>query len=346
MKLSIRGFIAACALVAIGINHPQYASADTGAVPVGIKLVEETDRATGRRYALAVFYPAVLNARANNPTFKMPFFINVHLYADAPLATGRKLPLVMFSHGRGSNPLYYAWFAQDLAAHGYVVAGIYHYHANTYDSTIAYLANKLWQRPVDIATSITLLLKDPTWGPRIDAHRIGVAGHSQGGFTSLWLGGATVNRDKYLAFQRGWKRNASIPASLRAQLPLDPTPALHVRDPRVKAVFSMAPGVLQAFGMDAAGLRNLTTPAYITVGAGDTVTPPKDNAVFAARYARHAELHVIPGRAGHNVYVNECDRDGKDELPEACLDGPGVDRAAIHREVGRAALDFFSAHLK
>ena len=34
---------------------------------------------------------------------------------------------------------------------GYIVAGLYHYRANTYDQTIAYLSNKIWQRPRDIS---------------------------------------------------------------------------------------------------------------------------------------------------------------------------------------------------
>ena len=109
--------------------------------------------------------------------------------------------LVLQESGRGSNALVYAWFAQYLAARGYVVAAIDHYRANSYDSTIAYLANKLWQRPRDISLAITFLLSRPDFGPAIDRDRIGAAGHSQGGFTALWLGGAEVNPDKYL--QRG-----------------------------------------------------------------------------------------------------------------------------------------------
>jgi predicted dienelactone hydrolase len=79
------------------------------------------------------------------------------------------------------------------------------------------------------------LLKDPAWAKAIDAETIGVAGHSQGGFTSLWIGGAKIDRDKYLAFQKGWKNNQMVPAYLRDELPLDASPALDVRDPRIKA---------------------------------------------------------------------------------------------------------------
>jgi predicted dienelactone hydrolase len=110
-------------------------------------------------------------------------------------------------------------------------------------------------------------------------------------------------------------------------------------------VFAMAPGIVQAFGMDAAGLRQLTVPAYIAVGAGDTQTPPKDNAEFAAKYIPNAELDVIPGRVDHEIFVNECNDEGRNEFPEACVDAPGVDRGKIHERVGTAAVKFFDAGL-
>lgn len=315
------------------------------AYPVGFQQVEFPDHRYGDRIlTLAVFYPA--QTEMGGERYRLPFYTGLELYKDAPFAAGSaKRPLVMFSHGRGSNPLAYAWFAQNLAARGYVVAGLYHWRANTYDATIAYLANKLWQRPVDLGLAIDFLLVDPVWRERIDKDRIGVAGHSQGGFTSLWLGGAKVSRDGYLSFQEGWRNNQALPKHLREALPIDPAPALDVADKRIKAVFAMAPGIIKAFGMDAAGLGQLRVPAYLTVGEADTQTPPQENAAFAAENIPGAKLVIIPGAVDHEIFVNECDEEGKDEFPEACKDAPGVDRKAIHAEVGKAALAFFDAVL-
>jgi predicted dienelactone hydrolase len=107
----------------------------------------------------------------------------------------------------------------------------------------------------------------------------------------------------------------------------------------------MAPGDIQAFGMDAAGLRRLTIPTYIIVGAGDTQTPPKENAEFAAKYVPHAQLEVMPRPVDHEIFVNECDQEGRDAWPEACIDAAGVDRAKLHAHIGAVALEFFDAAL-
>src|SRR5262249_12225581 len=106
--------------------------------PVGIREIEYIGPPEGGRpRAPDVVYPAPILGRPA-PPFAMPFFTKLNLYKDAEPAFGTsKHPLVMFSHGRGSNGLYYAWFAEFLAAHGYIVAALNHYRANTYDSTIA-----------------------------------------------------------------------------------------------------------------------------------------------------------------------------------------------------------------
>ncbi|MDX6713150.1 MAG: hypothetical protein QOH96_4166, partial [Blastocatellia bacterium] len=48
-----------------------------------------------------------------------------------------------------------------------------------------------------------------------------------------------------------------VPAYLREQMRLDAKPVLDLRDDRVRAAFAMAPGDIQGFGMDQAGLRQM-----------------------------------------------------------------------------------------
>jgi len=330
-----------CLLPALARAEPPAAT-----YKVGMRQVGWTDRTYGARpMVMTMYYPAAIADPAAKPTV-IPFAADLHLYRDAPVAArALPFPLIMLSHGRGSNGLFYAWLGEYLAARGYIVAAPNHYRANTYDSSIVYLTNKIWQRPLDIAVDITWLTQDPAWRGHIDPTRIGIAGHSQGGFTSLWVGGAEVNATLFERYQRNWKNNLTIPLYLREQMPVDAKPALHLRDPRVKAAFAMAPGIIQAFGMDPAGLAKTAVPAYLIVGEADTETPAADNAAFAAKYIRGAKLTLIPG-AGHEIFDNECDAEGRDEFPGSCIDAPGVDRHQIHEMVGAAAVDFFDSALK
>jgi predicted dienelactone hydrolase len=312
---------------------------------VGMTQVEYVDPTDGgRSLNYMLIYPAALDVTGT--PFKIFLSAKLRLYKDAPIVSdGLKHPLVVFSHGAGGNGSGYAWFGEYLASHGYLVAMVYHYRANTFDSSALYVRNRLWQRPRDVSLDISHLLEDKVWGPHIDPNQIGVAGHSQGGFTALWLGGARVNPELFLAYQRVWKNNQVVPAYLREQMQLDAKPAAGVRDHRVKAAFAMAPGDIQGFGMDEAGLRQMTISAYLIVGAADTATPPKENAEFAAKYIPHAKLDVLSGPVGHEIFDNECDQVGRDNYPDACIDAPGVDRAKLHDYIGNAALKFFDANL-
>src|SRR5262245_31320776 len=335
-----------CGLVAESAYALAQAVLPTTLYPVGMTQVEYIDPADGGRpLNYMLIYPAAPDIAA--APFKVFLSTKLRLYKDAPVVSdGLKHPLVMFSHGAGGNGSGYAWFGEYLASHGYLVAMVYHYRANTFDSSALYVRNRLWQRPRDVSLDITHLLGDKTWGPHIDPNQIGVAGHSQGGFTALWLGGAKVNPNLFVAYQRGWKNNQVVPSYLREQMQLDAKPVVDVRDDRVKAAFAMAPGDIQGFGMDEAGLRQMTIPGYIIVGAADTATPPMENAEFAAKCIPHAKLDVLPGQVGHEIFGNECDQIGRDNYPDACIDAPGVDRAKLHEHIGNAALKFFDANLK
>jgi len=338
-----------CGLALCGLAicvGPTQATETNKRYAVGMTQMDYVDKSDGRHLAFALFYPAAVPDGATT-SYHMTFFANLHLHVEAPVVDdGVKRPLIMFSHGAGSNGLYYAWFGEYLASRGYIVAMLYHYRANTYDSTVMYTRSKLWQRPRDISLDITNLLADREWGPHIDADNIGVAGHSQGGFTSLWIGGARINPDLYLKYQTIWRNNPAVPAHLREELPLDANPARDVADPRVKAAFAMAPGDVQGFGMDEVGLRQSAIPAYIIVGAGDATAPPRENAEFAAKYIPHAQLDVLAGPVGHEIFVNECDAFGRGNYPESCVDAPGVDRAKLHDYIGHAALTFFDKNLR
>ena len=326
-------------LIAFVLCFPAFAAPARFAA--GVTQIEFHDPADGvRPVDFMLIYPA--ESASAKEAVTLPLSANLRLFADAPAAPGGRHPLVVFSHGAGGNASGYAWFGEYLAERGYIVALAYHYRANTFDSSAAYVRNRLWRRPLDLSLIITHLLKDAVWGPRVDAGRIGVAGHSQGGFTALWIGGAQVDPALFEAYQRAWKSNYALPAYLRDDMEVDAAPTRRVRDERVKAAFAMAPGDLKGFGMDATGLAKMRIPTYLIVGAGDATTPVADNAGFAAQHIPGARLDVLAGPVGHEIFGNECDQLGRDNYPAACVDPPGVDRAKLHEYIGDAAFQFFN----
>jgi dienelactone hydrolase len=109
---------------------------------------------------------------------------------NAPPAARSRRPLVVFSSGGGAPPRPYAFLLAHLASHGFVVAAPHHQDCTTctprYD---AYLTEDV-RRVGDVSAVIDALAAlsaggDPLLAGMVDATKVGVVGHSQGGHTAL-----------------------------------------------------------------------------------------------------------------------------------------------------------------
>lgn len=102
---------------------------------------EETftpDEGDPREIMLSVYYPAVpAPDSAPAPYAKGPMresllisaeqvdLVQTHIYADAPAAEDT-FPVLIFSPGMGTSPIYYTSLLTEIASHGYVVAAVSH----------------------------------------------------------------------------------------------------------------------------------------------------------------------------------------------------------------------------
>jgi predicted dienelactone hydrolase len=339
------------ALLCLLLPAAAFAQPVTG---VGFAAIEVQDPVNGGTMPGYVFYPA-----ANTKGVTSVGSYELNATADAAALSGAK-PLVVISHGHAGSDLGHHDLATYLASHGFVVATITHPKDNFRDSSGDGQPVVLGGRPKQISATISYLLQNPRWKPLVDAGRIGVAGFSNGGYTSLLVVGAEPN---FTDLPSHCKLN---PADRNVCSPLEKIEAqakqnhssiqkavdalqhgIHqwgpTSDPRVRAAFVMAP-FSSIFG--AAGLAHVDRPVFLYYAQDDQVLLPRYNALHIAPFIRTlAGLRMVP-KAGHYVFLSPCSAELAAEAPDICKDPPGVDRVAVHRQINVEALAFFKKSLE
>ena len=314
--------------------------------------------------ATVIWYPAGPGAREQRQSFGPPgrplldggFVATGAALAPAPA----RFPLIVLSHGTGGAGIALAWLGTALAADGYIVAAVNHPGNNAIDGYTVQGFTLWWLRARDLSAVIDGMLADPTFGPRIDRNRIGAAGHSLGGYTVIAIAGGISSiaqlRDFCAAhpadpmcapppeFRDLVTRAGALTKSDPAYRAATSEGGRSYRDPRVRAVFAMAPALGPAFLPGS--LPHVDIPVAIVTGAADEIVPVQSGAQLLAAAIPHAELTILPGSAGHYVFTDECTETGRATYPAICIDAPGVDRAAIHRRTARLAETFFDRSLR
>jgi len=280
---------------------------------------------------------------------------------DAALAPSpAKFPLVVLSHGTGGSAMSVAWFGSALAAHGYIVAAVDHPGNNGLEAYTARGFSTWWERAKDLSVVIDHMLADSTFGARIDSRRIGAAGFSLGGYTMIEIAGGITSPAAYLDFCKSPKADGicksppEFPDLVEQFNKLSNSDAdfqnalSHAgdsfRDPRVRAVFAMAPALGPAFPV--AGLEKISIPAEIVAGANDQNVPIGSSAQYFAAHIPGAKLTIFPGEVGHYVFLDTCTAQGHESNALLCNDAASVDRDAIHAKTLDLASGFFATHLQ
>lgn len=316
---------------------------------VGFRSISVRDPVNGGTMPGYVFYPS---AQAEGVTWRGPY--ELAATADASAIPGAK-PLVVISHGHGGSALGHHDLATYLASHGFVVATLEHPKDNFHDSDGDGHAVVMAGRPIQVSATITYLLGDSIWEPLIDRDRIGVAGFSNGGYTSLLLVGAVPRFARFIEYCQNSPDDQSICGGAdqlkaesgsqgrtieqaMAKMQSDLTRWGSTKDPRVKGAFVMAPlGLI----FSQQGLERIKRPTLLYYAADDQVLRPLHNALhIAPLIPTLAAVKAVP-KAGHYVFLAPCTPQLANEVPDLCGDPPGVDRVQVHAEINEAALAFF-----
>ncbi len=282
-----------------------------------------------------------------------PLFFAGRAVKDARLASASgKYPLIALSHGTGGSALQMAWLGTYLAARGYIVVAVNHPGNNAASGYTTQGFIEGWERAKDITTVISDMLADSTFGKRIDRDRIGAAGFSYGGYTMMQLAGARSDLLAWCEEHKAACNPPEMPDLMEKFNAIKQEPEVQhsiqrsgdsYRDPRIRAVFAIAPAVARAFAPET--LKTINVPVRIVVGANDTIAPAVDNAQFLAKNIAGAKLTILPGEVGHYTFLDVGTEAGKKQLPQFFVDNPGVDREAVHKRVCLMASEFFDKEL-
>lgn len=334
------------------------------AFPVGERHLLATEASAKLRDAqhrdqlrITVWYPAA----GDGPELPLdigpvghPLFKPGSAAPDAGFADAVRRPVVLLSHGFGGTARIMAWFGTALARAGYIVIAVDHPGNNGRDRMTVEGAVMFWERPGDLTAALKRVEEESSISSHMDLARLGVAGFSAGGFTSIAASGVHVDPLRFVAFCKTHPQDGVCRPQQEFQVTRDQGEALLARPevvaemqhvtkdiavPGVRAVFAMAPAIVQSF--DPASLSRVTVPVHIVLGDADVVAPPPTNGEVAAHAIPGAQMEVLHG-VGHYDFLSQCTADGQASLP---ICRTTVPQAETHATVIRSALAFFDKTL-
>lgn len=269
----------------------------------------------GREIAVRVWYPASAKVGATTTSFthRLPklggggatFSIPSLAIEDAPITPGKRMPIVIVSHGYSGWDSFQTWLTENLATKGYIVVAIDHDDAS-FTSAMGFalsFGNVLINRAQDqrevIAYFAALAAKpgDPL-GKLIDAERIGLIGYSMGGYGALATSGADYDFDSGVFRQMPPEARAAMLASQSGGAAITA---------RIKAVVALAPwgGQPTSRVWAAPSLARLTKPVLVIDGSADDIVDYKNGVSWIFSQLTGSDRRLLVFRnAMHNVGGN------------------------------------------
>ncbi len=230
----------------------------------------------------------------------------VHLYQPQRWKPG-KTPVIVISHGLGSHPNDFSALGKQLASYGFLVAIPQHIGSdkeqldnmlNGYSSEL-YELDEFINRPLDISFILDELERrnKNEFNNRLNLEKVGVLGHSFGGYTALAVAGATWDFENIKTYcdRKVWEANLSM--LLQCQTLDLSNQDYNFKDKRISAIAIINPVNSVVFG--STGLSKVNIPIIIGAGTNDPATPPiiEQIRTFAWVTSEDKYLFVMEGQA-------------------------------------------------
>lgn len=285
--------------------------------------------------------------------------IDIYLPQAGRLPLPQPIPVVVISHGLGSDRTSFAYLADHLASHGFAVLVPEHPGSDRkqMEALLAGVASEVAEptefvnRPLDITALLDYMEQRAKTNPDyqgLNLKQVGVIGQSFGGYTALAVAGAPISFPQLLKDCQNIDNtfNLSLLLQCRAlQLERQTQPRTDFRDPRVQAVIAMNP--INSAVMGKASLELIQIPTMIVAGSADTVSPSLFEQIQPFTWLTTTNrylVQMIPGTHFSVIGGEEIPGGGEGGLvipPEVIGPNPAI----AQRYMNALALAFFQTYI-
>jgi len=261
-------------------------------------------------------------------------------------------PIVVISHGLGSDRLTFAYLAEHLASYGFAV--VVPQHSGSDSNQLAeFLKGKARditspQEFVDRPTDVSKLLNeleqlsrsDPNLQGRLDLQNVGIVGQSFGGYTALAVAGATLQPQHLKTMCQTSQDSLNLSLSLQCEVTqLSQLPS-HLSDPRIKAAIAINPFSSAIFGQ--AGLSQIRVPTMIVASSADMLAPALPEQIQPFTWLTTPNKYLV-------LINNATHFSGLGSSPNETVSVPpflvGTNPAPVHQYIKALNVAFFKTHL-
>ncbi len=267
-------------------------------------------------------------------------------------STTKPRPVIVISHGLGSDRTSFAYLAEFLASHGFVVAVPEHPGSNAQQlqALLGGIANEVTEprefvdRPLDVKYILDRLeflsASDVEYKGRFNMEQVGVIGQSFGGYTALALAGAQINFPQLRKDCPVDQDTLNVSLLLQCQALGLPEFDYKLSDPRIKAAVAINPVDSSVYGKE--GLSKINIPVMIVAGTADTVAPAYPEQIIPFTWLTNENKYLVLMNGGTHFSTIAESPDSAIPLPSQVI-GPYPNLARDYTNY--LALAMFKTHV-